>query len=468
MNLDLNYWATDKERTYVKETLDKEGVKKLFEKELVNLGSKIVKNFHNDNYATFEVQKKFETEKTAMKTIINADPDMKKKYETALAKNKTRGGFSEGILLLQTIAIKCVNIINTKESVENKLSSRNEVAYKSQAMDGILGPNTFYVLASIAKEKNISFDGVVDKPLVDQMISICGETPSTENKTPEAPKNAENKTEKKDQPSIVTKTEDETDKNNKVNTPVVIAKEEGKKVEVKKETNPLLENQTPVVTTKEEGKISTDEVFTIIDTPDKNIDPDFYNNRKKLTETEKTTTKQIYQKIMDANKEESKIKIIIDGLDTKILWWLKDVLVKKILLTQKAKNKESKRFQSIAQMVVIKENALSQQNVNAGDIAVEVKRMQWAIEKYTLPAQEKIGKDNTYTIEKTDENYNENKIGYDKIQSINFMLKNNGTEIGIVKFDRQGELITTEIKKDGRTYILWKQGTMIIIQKQGI
>ena len=128
-------------------------MKKLFEKELNNLSGKIVRNFHNDNYAAFEIKKTFETEKKSIKDILNADSEMQKKYEAALAKNKARGGFSEGVLLLQALAIKCVTILANGEKIENKLASRNDVAFKSQAMDGILGPNTFYVLASIAKEK---------------------------------------------------------------------------------------------------------------------------------------------------------------------------------------------------------------------------------------------------------------------------------------------------------------------------
>lgn len=76
--------------------------------------------------------------------------------------------------MLQTIAIKCITILSNGEEIEKKLASRNEAANKSQAMDGVLGPNTFYVLASIAKEKNIPFNGVVDKPLLDAMINICG------------------------------------------------------------------------------------------------------------------------------------------------------------------------------------------------------------------------------------------------------------------------------------------------------
>ena len=184
MVLDLNYWATQKEKDYVKDTLDKEWVKKLFEKELNNLSGKIVRNFHNDNYAAFEIKKTFETEKKSIKDILNADPEMQKKYEAALAKNKARGGCSEGVLLLQALAIKCVTILANGEKIENKLASRNDVAFKSQAMDGILGPNTFYVLASIAKEKWIAFNGVADKSLLDTMINICKENPMVNTNQP--------------------------------------------------------------------------------------------------------------------------------------------------------------------------------------------------------------------------------------------------------------------------------------------
>ena len=75
---------------------------------------------------------------------------------------------------MQTIAIKCVQKLADNEDIESKLSSRNDTKNKSKAMDGIMGPNTFYVLASIAKEKGIKFNGIVDKTLLNEMISICG------------------------------------------------------------------------------------------------------------------------------------------------------------------------------------------------------------------------------------------------------------------------------------------------------
>jgi len=46
-------------------------------------------------------------------------------------------------------------------------------------VDGILGPNTFYVLASIAKDQQVTFDGLVDETLLDKMISICSGASST-------------------------------------------------------------------------------------------------------------------------------------------------------------------------------------------------------------------------------------------------------------------------------------------------
>ena len=187
-NLDNDYELKNEEKNYVKEILDTKWVKELFAKEQKNLQSKIIRNFHTENYSNFEINKQFENEKNSMKNIINNDPNMKTKYETALAKNQKKWGFSEGILLLQTIAITCVEKINGKESVTNKLSSWNGLSFKSQAMDGILWPNTFYVLASIAKEKKISFNGSVDKPLLEAMIGICGETTPPQKEPIETPK----------------------------------------------------------------------------------------------------------------------------------------------------------------------------------------------------------------------------------------------------------------------------------------
>jgi len=197
-NLDTNYWTTNEEKNYVKETLDTKGVKELFLQEEKNLQSKIIKNFHNDNYSNFETNKLFENKKNAMKNIINANPTMKTKYEKAIAEKTT--GSSEWIRLLQAIAITCVEKINGKESVQNKLTSWNGLSFKSQTLDGILWPNTFYVLASIAKEKGIAFNGIVDKPLLDAMISICGEVPQTT-----ATKHAEQKEEPQgNKPTTVT------------------------------------------------------------------------------------------------------------------------------------------------------------------------------------------------------------------------------------------------------------------------
>lgn len=76
-------------------------------------------------------------------------------------------------MLLQTLAIKCITVLKNDEVVEDKLQQRSELGRKSDAMDGILGPNTFYVLASIAKDQGLAFNGVVDQKLIDTMVDIC-------------------------------------------------------------------------------------------------------------------------------------------------------------------------------------------------------------------------------------------------------------------------------------------------------
>ena len=171
MGLDSNYSVSAEEKNYVKTTLETEWVQALFQKEASWLQSKIINNFHSTNYSRFEQQKVLD--KSEMKDAINKDPDMKAKYEAAFAKHGKDGGFSEGILLLQTLAIKCITVLKNDEVVEEKLKQRSELGRKSDAMDGIIGPNTFYVLASIAKDQGISFDWVIDQKLIDKIVDIC-------------------------------------------------------------------------------------------------------------------------------------------------------------------------------------------------------------------------------------------------------------------------------------------------------
>ena len=93
--LDLTYGTSEKEKKYVQDTLEKEGVKSLFSKETKKLHEKIIKNFHNDNYLNFETNKKFDQEKESMKRIINEDPTIKTKYEKSLNMQKGKSGVSE-------------------------------------------------------------------------------------------------------------------------------------------------------------------------------------------------------------------------------------------------------------------------------------------------------------------------------------------------------------------------------------
>ena len=330
--LDTNYQASKEqaskeERDYVKETLEKEWVTALFKKEITNLKSKIIKNFHNDNYQAFEIDKTFDTEKQSMRDIIDQEPTIKTKYEAVVKRGKAGEikGFSEWVLLLQALAIKCIKKLANGEKIEEKLQSRNGSTFKSAEMDGILGPNTFYVLASIAKDRNISFNGVVDKPLLDAMINVCKETPVV----------------KVDKSAAITK----------------------KLIVIPAITTDKNQQTMTTKTKAENTKIGTDEVFTIIEISDPKEKPGFWDDRRKLGETDKNTVKEIYQKIMDADKEEAKIKTIIDGLDEKVLLWLKDILTKKIYLLKEAHNdKDLEWFRTMAQMTVTRRNELITQN----------------------------------------------------------------------------------------------------------
>jgi hypothetical protein len=113
-------------------------VEVLFAQEKNDLKKKIINNFHTENFSAFEQKHVFDAEKAEMNAIIADDQEIKTKYESALKINQKKGGFSEGILLVQTIAIKCVAILANNEKVEEKLKSRNNIAYRSQAMDGIM------------------------------------------------------------------------------------------------------------------------------------------------------------------------------------------------------------------------------------------------------------------------------------------------------------------------------------------
>ncbi len=97
-------------------------------------------------------------------------------------------------------------------------------------------------------------------------------------------------------------------------------------------------------------------------------------------------------------------------------------------------------------------------NVHAGQIALEVKRVQWEIGKYKVQPTR-------YSIQRKNEGYDEKQVGYNKIQTINFEIKRNGTEIGIIKFDRQGKLITTELEKNNTSYTISQIWTTININE---
>jgi len=165
--LDTNYSATQAEKNYVQESFEKNSIKEFFIKEAKNLKEKIINNFHTENYSNFEQKMSFEQEKQTMKNILKKPiyRNIYNQYSSTLAKNQNKPWFSEWIALLQSI-------INVYDNKKGKSSSHK--------IDGIVWPKTFEVLASIAKEANIKFDGIIDKSLLTHIIGVCNESGTRE------------------------------------------------------------------------------------------------------------------------------------------------------------------------------------------------------------------------------------------------------------------------------------------------
>lgn|GEM_PF-2263272 len=85
---------------------------------------------------------------------------------------------------------------------------------------------------------------------------------------------------------------------------------EVKKIEIKKEVT--IPKKTIVQNTAE------DDVFTIIEQPNANIDPSMYANRRILSAPEKNAVKNIYKELLATN-DKSKATVIINRLDKKIM-----------------------------------------------------------------------------------------------------------------------------------------------------
>ena len=101
------------------------------------------------------------------------------------------------------------------------------------------------------------------------------------------------------------------------------------------------------------------------------------------------------------------------------------------------------------------------EEIHSGHITLEVQRIQWNISEYSVYPS-------GYSIKRKDENYDENELGYNRIQTINFIVNENGINIGTIQFDRMGNLINKEITYNGKAYSLSQNGTQIQIMEQFI
>ena len=115
-------------------------------------------------------------------------------------------------------------------------------------------------------------------------------------------------------------------------TPVIVKKTPP--VVRKKTTSTVVKKTPPTVTKKKTvtpKMMGEDEVFTIIEKPDPNVDPKMYSNRKRLSLAEKETVKNVYKRVLTTDNEVS-AENIIKNLDKRVLQGLRDILVKKIVL----------------------------------------------------------------------------------------------------------------------------------------
>ena len=152
-----------------------------------------------------------------------------------------------------------------------------------------------------------------------------------------------------------------TEKNN---TAVTVDRNTEKTVIEEKTESPVsskvikkINKKTKKIFTENTGE---DDVFTIIERPDPNIDPNMYGNRKTLSIADKNTVKNVYKRLLLTDNELS-AENIIKNLDKSILQGLRDILVKKIVLLKKT-GRDVRRLQTIAKMTVTRENEMITEN----------------------------------------------------------------------------------------------------------
>lgn len=215
-------------------------------------------------------------------------------------------------------------------------------------------------------------------------------------------------------------------------------------IQTAEETNAQIPNIKPTTTV---SNTREDDVFTIIDIPDPEIDPNRYSNRQALSSSEREIVKDIYKQAM-ASKTQQEIYAVINQINSiKITRGLRDVLVKKTMLMKK-KWKNVQHLQSIGQINVSREEALIVQSINATQIIVGW----YTTSPSNFIIQPIAGFDNASNLD-----YKQATI------KVNFSLKQNGNTLGIISFDATGKLLTTQINTDDMTYTISQNGKNIEI-----
>jgi isoaspartyl peptidase/L-asparaginase-like protein (Ntn-hydrolase superfamily) len=113
----------------------------------------------------------------------------------------------------------------------------------------------------------------------------------------------------------------------------------------------------------------------------------------------------------------------------------------------------------ITQEIMTKKNEIVSTSKGAQTVET-IKNIQKMINQYTIQP-------NTFTIEKAkgervfDYSGDESKSLMERVKAINFTIKKNGKELGIISFDITGKLITQYITKDSQTYTISQNWTTI-------
>ncbi|MFZ2718997.1 MAG: L,D-transpeptidase [Candidatus Absconditicoccaceae bacterium] len=139
----------------------------------------IIKNYHSENYDNVSQVRIDQIKNTVGNDFYTQN-------------HKLKPGGAEGIAALQILAMKCVNVMNINGNtkiVEDML--KNEYI-NSWPVDGILGPNTLFVLKEISKtdlggEAMPDWNGVIGEDLLNKMLNICGEEPIVPEEEPIVP-----------------------------------------------------------------------------------------------------------------------------------------------------------------------------------------------------------------------------------------------------------------------------------------